>query len=180
MKIQMIASSARHLMHANQRCSIYKLYSKDPEINEIYIGCTKRLLRHMTKHYYVRHTSTTPLHNACVYRFIREHGGWNDWTHGILETATLTTMEQRKLKRRYIETLNATLKTYLPTRTDRERKFNARRKARYAKQQQSQQENVIPAYLCLTSMYLTNQISYIKFRFKGESWRAYNTSAKIL
>ena len=100
----------------------------------------------MTKHYYVCHTSTTPQHNAYVYRFIREHGGWNDWTYEILETATLTTMEQRKLKRRYIETLKATLNTYLPTRTDREWKFNARRKARFAKQQQSQQENVIPVY----------------------------------
>ena len=58
--------------------SIYKLSSKDPEINDIFIGCTKRLLRHMTKHYYVCHTSTTPEHNAYVYRFIREHGGWND------------------------------------------------------------------------------------------------------
>ena len=57
-----------------------------------------------------------------------------------MKTATLTTMEQRKLKRHYIETLKATLNTYLPTRTDRERKSNARRKARYAKQQQSQQE----------------------------------------
>ena len=60
----------------------------------------------------------------------------------ILKTATLTTMEQRTLKRHYIETLKATLNTYLPTRTDRERKSNARRKARYGKQQQSQQEIV--------------------------------------
>ena len=126
--------------------SIYKLYSKDPEINEIYIGCTKRLLRHMTKHYYVCHISTTPQHIAYVYRLIRERGWRNDWTYAIFETATLTTMEQRKLKRRYIETLKATLNTYLPTRTDREWKFNARRKARFAKQQQSQQDNVIPVY----------------------------------
>ena len=124
--------------------SIYKLYSKDPEIKEIYIGCTKRLLTHMRKHYYTCHTSNTPRHNVYLYRFIREHGGWNDWTYEILETITLTTIEQRKLKRHYIETLKATLNTYLPTRTDRERKINARRRARYAKQQQSQQEKAIP------------------------------------
>ena len=142
----MTASSARHLMHVNQRCHFTISTARIRRSDNCLIGCTNRLFRHMTKHYYVRHTSTTPLHNACVYRFIREHGGWNDWTHGILETATPTTMEQRKLKRRYIETLNATLNTYLPTRTDRERKFNARRKARYAKQQQSEQENVIPVF----------------------------------
>ena len=139
MKIRIIASNAR------RRCTpirsvFYKLCSKAPEIKDIYIGCTKRLFRHMTKHYYVCHTSTTPQHNAYVYRFVREHGGWNDWTYEILETATLTTMEQRKLKRHYIETLKATLNTYLPIRTDRERKINARRRARNAKQQQSQQE----------------------------------------
>ena len=78
--------------------SLYKLYSKDPENNDIYIGCTKRLLRHMAKHYYVCHTSNTPR---------REHGGWNDWTNEILDKATLTTMEQRKLKRHYIETLKS-------------------------------------------------------------------------
>ena len=141
-----IARSARHLMHVNQRCHFYKLYSKDPEIKDKYIGCTKRLLRHLTKHYYVCHSSATPQRNAYVYRFIREHGGWNDWTYEILETATLTTMEQRKLKRHCIETLKATLNTYLPTRTDRERKSNARRKARYTKQQQNQPDNVLPVY----------------------------------
>ena len=82
-----------------------------------------------------------------VYRFIREHGGWTEWSYEIFETAMLTTMEQRKLTRHYIETLKATLNTYLPTRTDRERTSNARRKARYAKQQQKkQQENVITVY----------------------------------
>ena len=137
-------SQLRNAPDARQsEVSIYKLYSKDPEIKNIYIGCTKRLLSHMTKHYYQCHTSNTTQHNAYVYRFIREHGGWNNWTYEILKTVTLTTMEQRKLKQHYIETLKATLNTYLPTRTDRERKSNARRKARYAKQQQKQQENVI-------------------------------------
>ena len=64
---------------------------------------------------------TLQLHLSNVYKFIKENGGWNDWTYEILETATLTTMEQRKLKRHYIETLKATLNTYLPTRTDKER-----------------------------------------------------------
>ena len=76
-------------------------------------GCTKRLLNHMTKHYYVGHASNTPQHNAYVYKLIREQGGCNDLTYEILKTATLTTMGQRKLKRHYIETLKATLNTYL-------------------------------------------------------------------
>ena len=78
---------------------VYKIYSKDPDIKEIYIGCTKRLLTHLRKHYYTCHTSNTNRHNVYLYRFIREHGGWNDWTYEILETATLTNIEQRKLKR---------------------------------------------------------------------------------
>ena len=124
--------------------SFYNLYSKDPEIREIEIGCTKRQLTHMRKHYCTCRTSNTPRHNVHRYRFITEDSSWNDWTYEILETATLTTIEQRKLKRHYIETVKATLNTYLPTRTDIERKINARRRARYAKQQQSQQEKAIP------------------------------------
>ena len=95
--------------------SIYKLYSKDPEIKVIYLGCTKRPLTHIRTHYDTCHTSNTPRHHVYLYRFIREHGGWNDWTYEILETIMLTTIDQRKLKRHYIKTLKATLNTYLPT-----------------------------------------------------------------
>ena len=122
----------------------------------------------MRKHYSTCRTSNTPRHNVYLYRFIREDSSWNDWTYEILETILRTTIHQRKLKQHYIETLRATLNTYLPTRTDRERKINARRRARYAKQKQSQQEKATPVYFCLVSSFLVNQISDIKFRFKGE------------
>ena len=47
--------------------SFYKLYSKEPEINDIDIGCTKRLLRHMTKHYYVSsHFNYTSTQCICI------------------------------------------------------------------------------------------------------------------
>ena len=139
------ASHQRKAPDARQsEVSIYKLYSEAPEIMEMYIGCTKTLFTHIRKQYYTCHASTTSRHNVYLYRIIREHGGWNDWIYEILETVTLTTIERRKLKRHYIETLKATLNTYLPTRTARERKSNARRKARYAKQQQIQQDKARP------------------------------------
>ena len=72
--------------------SIYKLYSKDPEIKDIYIRCTKRILTHMRKHYYTCRTSNTPRHNVYLYRVMREHGGWNEWTFKIMETIMLTTI----------------------------------------------------------------------------------------
>ena len=145
MKIQKIASNARHRMHKNRSVNLQAL-QQDPEIRQTYIGCTTRLLTLMSKHYCTCRTSNTPRHNVHPYRFIREHGGWNDWSYEILETIELTTIQQCKLKRHYIEKLKATLDTYLPTRTDRERKINARRRARYAKQQQSQQLKAIPVY----------------------------------
>ena len=161
MKIQMTASSARHLMHVNQRCHFTISTARIRRSDNCLIGCTNRLFRHMTKHYYVRHTSTTPLHNACVYRFIREQGGWNDWAYGILETATLTTMEQRKLKRRYIETLKATLNTYLPTRTDRGSSTRDGKLATPSNSKVSKRMSY-PCNFILASMYPMNLISYIK------------------
>ena len=113
------------------------------------------------------HFNYTSTQCICI-QFIREHGGWNDWTYGKLETATLTTMEQRKLKRHYIETLKATLNTYLHTRTDKER---ATRDATLAtpSNNKANKRKSKPCNFCLASMYLMNQFSYIKLRFKGES-----------
>ena len=112
--------------------SIYKLYSKDPEIKDIYIRCTKRILTHMRKHYYTCRTSNTPRHNVYLYRLMREPavgmiGRTRSWRRLCLPPS-----------------LKATLNTDLPNRTDQERKINARRRARYAKQQQNQQEKAIP------------------------------------
>ena len=53
---------------------------------------------------YVCHTLNTNRHKVYVYKFIEDHGGGDNWTYEILETAMLNAIEEQKLKRHYIET----------------------------------------------------------------------------
>ena len=66
----------------------------------------------------VCHNVNRNRHNVYVYKFIRNSGGLNKMINELLYVALLNILEQRKLKRHYIETLKASLNTYLPTRTE--------------------------------------------------------------
>ena len=57
-----------------------------------------------------------------VYRFIREHGDWQNWEMILIERYKCTdALEARKHERRFIETMHATLNSSIPTRTSQER-----------------------------------------------------------
>lgn len=53
---------------------IYMIKCKDPSIKDFYIGSTSDLKNRMNQHKTDCKRSTLKL-----YRFIREHGGWNNW-----------------------------------------------------------------------------------------------------
>jgi hypothetical protein len=68
-----------------QNTVIYKLCSKDPNIQEIYIGYTTNIKNRIRVHREVCLYPIHKSHNQCTYRYIRENGGWNNWTYEILE-----------------------------------------------------------------------------------------------
>lgn len=59
---------------------IYKLYCKDPLINEIYVGSTIDLKRRIYQHKAGCKKNISP-----VYVFINDNGGWYNWTFKIIE-----------------------------------------------------------------------------------------------
>ena len=98
----------------------YKIDCNDESVKDFYIGNRVHIPRAMNKHKNYCNNANHRMHSVYLYLFMRDHGGWDNWSYEILETATLTITEQRKLKRHYIETLKATLNTNIPIRTERQ------------------------------------------------------------
>ena len=93
---------------------IYKIYCKDTNINDCYIGSTKNLNNRKRAHKY-RYNNQC---NFKLYNFIRNNGGYNNFEYKILEEIYIGKLKQ--YEREYIEKLKPTLNKYVPDRTQKE------------------------------------------------------------
>jgi hypothetical protein len=97
---------------------VYKLCCNDPKIKDIYVGSTcnfrVRKNQHKTK-------CTNPKdsdYNHYKYRFIREHGGFENWSMVLLDNVDCEDKQTlHKIERYYLEKLGATLNCSIPSRT---------------------------------------------------------------
>ena len=101
---------------------IYKIYCKDDNIKDIYIGSTtnfrNRKYDHKCNCYNINQLN---LYNLKVYKFIRDNGGWENWDMIIIEEFECENkLELIKKEREYIEKLNASLNSDIPSRTVKE------------------------------------------------------------
>ena len=64
---------------------VYKLCSKDPSIEEIYVGSTINIKDRMYKHKSSCNNHNANKYNYKVYKYIRANGGWGNWAYEILE-----------------------------------------------------------------------------------------------
>ena len=58
---------------------IYKICCKDMRIKDIYVGSTTNFDSRKKCHKTRCHNQKDKHYNICVYQFIRDHGGWNNW-----------------------------------------------------------------------------------------------------
>ena len=63
--------------------TIYKLFH--PVHPEIYIGSTLSFRQRKIQHKHDCNTETGPYYDLRLYRYIREHGGWNQWKFMIIK-----------------------------------------------------------------------------------------------
>tara|TARA_R110000822_G_scaffold200527_1_gene338042 strand:+ start:792 stop:1265 length:474 start_codon:yes stop_codon:yes gene_type:complete len=101
--------------------NIYKLCCKDENITECYVGSTtnfkRRYLQHKCRSYNINELS----YSSKLYSFIRNNGGFDNWTMKLLENVNCDTkLELHKLERKWIENSNAILNCRVPTRTKKE------------------------------------------------------------
>ena len=76
---------------------VYKLCSKDPSIEEIYVGSTINITDRMKSHKSNSNNANNRKYNYKVYKFIRDNGGWTDWTYDILEECDVESKEELEL-----------------------------------------------------------------------------------
>tara|TARA_B110001452_G_scaffold59630_1_gene46430 strand:+ start:419 stop:991 length:573 start_codon:yes stop_codon:yes gene_type:complete len=89
---------------------IYRIYCKNPDITECYIGSTKCFEDRFYTHKSACNTKHNKRHNLYLYQFIRDNGGWDNFDREILEYYNCNNEEELKQKEQeYINKYNPTL-----------------------------------------------------------------------
>jgi hypothetical protein len=100
---------------------IYKLCCKDPTIKDVYIGSTCAFRFRKYAHKNDCNHENRKGYNFKVYKFIRDHGGWDNWEMIELLKYPCNTKRELELKEReYLELLGGTLNKTIPTRSRKE------------------------------------------------------------
>jgi len=100
---------------------IYKLCCNDPNIKDIYVGSTTNFSRRKAQHKSACTSQLREKSNIYVYQFIREHGGFDNWSMVLVrEYRTSDKLKLKRKERKYIDKLGATLNCTIPTRTQSE------------------------------------------------------------
>ena len=101
---------------------IYKLCCKDTTINQIYVGHTTNINKRKHNHKTNCCNSNLKNYNLFVYNFIRENGGWDNWSIIQIEAYNCNNKREAAMRERYwIETLNAKLNCNNPITTKEEK-----------------------------------------------------------
>ena len=86
---------------------IYKIFCKDTNIKGSYIGHTTNFVKRKSAH-----KTSCKDGNFYIYRYIREHGGWDNWKIIILDDIDCKNYEEaRKVEQSYIDLHNSELNT---------------------------------------------------------------------
>ena len=103
---------------------IYKLCCKDPTIIDIYIGHTTNFNQRKHNHKTNCCNNNSKNHNLYVYKFIRENGGWENWSMIQIEEHNCNNSREATIRERYwIEVLKPKLNVINPYATLEEKVF---------------------------------------------------------
>ena len=101
--------------------SIYKLCCNDAAVTDVYVGSTTNFTKRKCAHKSTCNNINADRYNYYVYQFIRDNGGWDNWSIILVEAYNTTSKRELELRERYwLETLGATLNKRVPTRTEKE------------------------------------------------------------
>jgi len=97
------------------RTIIYKICCRDVSINDIYIGHTTNFTQRKQNHKSSCCNENSNNYNLYVYKFIRENGGWDNWTMIQLEEHNCKNKREAEATEHYwIEQLAAKLNSNKP------------------------------------------------------------------
>ena len=95
--------------------TIYKLCCNDITIKDIYVGHTTNFTKRKAKHKSSTNNPSDPLYNTYKYNFIRNNGGFENWSMiEIVKIDCVDLNDACRMERQYMEQLNATLNKNRP------------------------------------------------------------------
>ena len=95
---------------------IYKIVCNDLNVKEIYVGHTTDFTKRKNHHKHYCNSGNT---KRSVYEYIRQNGGWMNWSMLEIEKYSCKDgNEARTRERHWIETLKANLNCTIPIRTE--------------------------------------------------------------
>ncbi len=104
---------------------IYKIVCNDLNITECYVGSTTDFKTRKASHKNACNNEKALQYNYKVYKMIREHEGWDNWSMLQIELYPCKDSNEARARERYwLENMNAKLNVQVPTRTEKE--YNAK------------------------------------------------------
>lgn len=105
------------------KCQMYKFVCNDVNIKDCYVGHTCNWIQRKCDHKRSVNNDDRSDYNTKKSVFIRENGGWNNWSMILIEDYPCENKLIASQRERYwIETLGATLNMTIPSRTAKEQK----------------------------------------------------------
>tara|TARA_R100001440_G_scaffold40070_1_gene59683 strand:+ start:46 stop:516 length:471 start_codon:yes stop_codon:yes gene_type:complete len=113
---------------------IYRMFCKDSNITECYIGSTINLYDRKRNHKKAVLNPNDGEYKRKKYEFIRNNGGWDKWDFEILDEIEFKNKKELEtLERTYIETIKPKLNNNIPLRTMKEyREANKEKRNAYS------------------------------------------------
>ena len=100
---------------------MYKIVCNDLNIADKYIGHTTNFKSRKNQHKNCCNNESQTKYSLKVYQFIRDNGGWNNWTMIKIEDYPCNSLlDATKRERELLEELKANLNNNIPTRTKKE------------------------------------------------------------
>lgn len=122
----------------NNSC-LYKIYCKDSNVKEFYIGSTENFKERRKKHKTRCINPNDDGHNIYVYRFMRQNGGWENFImEKIMDIWVYTEKEKLQEERKWWDLLKPTLNDRKPYVTKLEKKeYDKEKSKKYYKKNKS-------------------------------------------
>jgi len=100
---------------------IYRIVCKNLDVTDCYIGHTTNFTNRKYLHKSDCNNENSKSYNLKVYQFIRDNGGWDNWSIIEIEKFPCNDVNEALKRERYnIELYNAKLNMTIPTRTQKE------------------------------------------------------------
>ena len=101
--------------------TFYRIVCNDLNIKDCYIGHTTNFIKRKQYHKVCCNNQLSKKTNAKIYQFIRENGGWENWSMIMIEQISCENFNEAcKLERKFLEEFNGTLNMIIPSRTKKE------------------------------------------------------------